>query len=133
MTALAGVRAFVRQTLGCNCPDSVFERVLCEGGVQRGGLRLERRILVGDRLLIYVLRAASPEEAQQAVHALLQSGREERERVGLNRLRLVLVSPDPMGLVGHAQRAFADCPGRDERTHLHVVGQEALGGLCGSS
>ena len=49
-------KRFVRDTLGCQCPDSVFEQIDYQ---ENTGIldkdAIVKRLLVGNRLLIYIL------------------------------------------------------------------------------
>jgi hypothetical protein len=120
MQAYPEIKRFVRETLGCSCPDDVFNQIDYQKGVE--GVA-GRKVRVADRLLIYIVtleRNSSPEES---IHAALRQGIEERDRQALNRFRLVLVTSSPEQLRSRAESAF-DCSGyRDERSHLHLVSE----------
>ena len=128
----AVVRDFVRQTLGCSCPEHVFDRIedaQCPAGP---GLPAYRRLVIGDRLLIYLVTPAEAVDAGSAASetrlaaqlpALLASGRDERNRLGLNRFRVVVASADPPPLEPVLRDVFEAFRGRggDDKLHLHVV------------
>jgi hypothetical protein len=84
---------------------------------------------VGHRLLVYVLRGTGADDALAALPGLIRLGRRERDGGGYNRLRIVLALPDPGASLGPAQQVLASAPERDDRVHLHVVGEEAARGL----
>jgi hypothetical protein len=122
--ATAALRGFVRDTLGCTCPESVFE------SVERGSLSGESgaavtRLVIGGRLLIYVV----PEEPEAArVAALADAGRRDRDGHALNRFRLVVARPAEVDS-GNAlvlDAAFRDAVDGDPKAHLHCVPAEAL-------
>jgi len=51
------LRAFVRETLGCTCPDAVFEAVERTAGIAPMSRVPFARWVIGGRLLVYLLRA----------------------------------------------------------------------------
>ena len=58
------------------------------------------------------------------------AGVAERDRRGMNRLRLVVTIKDPTpDAVAAISRAFAELPGLDDRVHLHVLPAEPLTGI----
>ena len=112
---------FVRETLGCGCPEEVVAGTVIdrsgagEPGLDVGG-RLLVRVLVGDDLggLVRTL--------PDAVLRL----RDERDRRGFNRLRVVVVH-DRLGEVAAAlDRVLAAVGPGDDRLHVHLL---APGGL----
>ena len=48
------IKRFVQETLGCSCPEEVFDKIECDTDASRIWWR---RINVGNRLLIYILDA----------------------------------------------------------------------------
>jgi len=123
------IRHFVRDTLGCTCPDSVFSRVDSRRNVQVGEAVLSHRIDVGRRLLVYVLPSDDPEQLMAGLAGLIASGRQERDRLGFNRLRVVVATWDLERLGPVARRLFDGADGRDERVHLHLVDRDAVSSL----
>jgi len=121
------VKAFVRQTLGCMCPDEVFEYIDCQHNVKLDGdLLLNSKINVGNRLLIYVIEANDPDFIKNSLSALILLGKNERDNKGFNRFRLVIVT-DKMGEIKQiAHRIFESSEHKDERVHLHVVSRDEI-------
>ena len=117
------VKTFVQGTLGCSCPEEVFDRI----AVDTGAGEVSHRIRIGGRLLVYILDAGRTADVSSAVASALQEGVRERDRDHFNRLRLVVVSPSPGGIAGTARDAFSSSPARDEKTHLHVLETRNLG------
>jgi hypothetical protein len=108
------ITTFVRERLGCGCADEVFADIAVESiGAGRC------RIAIGDRLLIELL----PDAAAADGPALLDRGRRERDRRGMNRYRLVLAGAGTAG--GVPENAAAG----DERLHLHRLPGEELRAL----
>jgi hypothetical protein len=109
------IEHFVRVTLGCRCPDEVFRSMDLERISNTDGPTVHRRLIIGNRLLIYVLDCSATESimTRAAVAALARRGVIERDALGLNRFRLVVVSSHVEGLWN------LEPP--DDRAHLHVV------------
>jgi len=118
---------FIRRTLGCRCPDEVFSSIDIRFLPAPGGNPPCVRLEVGNRLLVYVVAAGNASDLPALVARLTAAGLEDRDALGLNRLRLVLHS---MG--GHpeehrsAEEAFAQANRGDDRAHLHWVSSDAL-------
>lgn len=115
--ATSGLRAFVRDTLRCTCPESVFESVE-RGSLPDAGGEPVTRLVIGGRLLIYVAKG-KPEAAQLA--ALADAGRRDRDVNGLNRFRLVVGLPAGEGEDAALETAFRGAVRDDPKAHLHCV------------
>jgi len=114
------IRTFVRETLGCACPEEVFQYIDCQSDIQAGDIRLRARINVGNRLLIYVADVDDPKSLRSLLPQLLEIGKKERDRLGFNRFRLVLTADHTGEIAEPAAEVFRDAAG-DEKMHLHVV------------
>lgn len=112
------VRAFVREVLGCRCPEDVFENVECrENPGSSCGVPLRYKISVGGRLLIYVIEADDVRDFMEALPLVIGEGTAERDRRGFNRFRLVVASEGAEG----ARAALGRVKTPDDRVHLHAV------------
>jgi len=123
MQTCADIKRFVQETLGCSCPEDVFNHIDYQQDVE--GIA-RRKICVGDRLLIYIMTLDGSSGIQEVIHSALQQGVEERDKKGLNRFRLVLVASRPDELRRPAERAFDRSAYRDGKTHLHIVNESAV-------
>lgn len=129
MRASPELRDFIRRTLGCGCPDAVFEAV----AVRRGALARAAReeawwIEVGGRLLIAVADAEAAPGLAGRLAEVVDVGCASRDKDGFNRFRLVV--PSVPGLDADALgAAFAPLASGDDRLHLHVVAPGALPSL----
>jgi hypothetical protein len=124
--ASSPLRVFVRETLGCTCPDAVFEVVERTEELSPVSRVAFTRWVIGRRLLIYLVQPPAPAEIVGELAAL---GRQDRDSRGLNRFRLALVSaPGEMDAQG-AERAFAAVAGEDPKAHLHRVAAERCAGV----
>lgn len=115
------IKLFIRETLGCTCPDEVLERIDCRADVNLpGGIQLDYRINVGGRLLIFVLGIDRFDSIASALPLLVSAGIEDRDNAGFNRIRLVLLAENPDHLRDKGFDLFNSLP-TDEKTHLHIT------------
>ncbi len=121
MSRQDSIKDFVRNILGCTCPDKVFEEIE-DRRVAPVSSPHTRSITIGGRLLIYIWNVRDANTLRENIAALLAAGRKERDERGLNRFRAVLaVENNPSHFATEAQLYFSQFAGRDERIHLHVV------------
>lgn len=125
LTDTTAIERFVRGTLGCQCPDEVFRHLevgplaLPDGGTGR-------RLLIGDRLLIHIVATSEWPERPVPIEELAIAGRDERDRHGYNRFRLVIAMPAAAGDAAPLEQRFARALEADERAHLHVLAADLL-------
>ena len=119
------IRSFVKKTLGCTCPDDVFQHTAYEAAVDIGsGPVLDYEIKVGNRLLIYVVSVDEDHDTlRDVVSYLVRLGTEKRDVYGFNRFRLVLLAADPRSVEEQATETFYSLV-PDDRVHLHVLGDD---------
>ena len=118
MQTHAAIKHFIRETLGCSCPEEVFKKIDYQKACEDipGS-----KVNVGDRLLVYIIGLDGKPDIQDVIQSALKRGIEERDNKGLNRFRLVLVTSQPDKLHSLAEQAFNDSGYANEKTHLHVV------------
>jgi hypothetical protein len=112
--------AFVKQTLGCNCPEEVFSTLNCQSDVPCNGSVLDLKINVGNRLLIYVVTVNEPDSLVRILPALVTAGKKERDEAGFNRFRLVLAADDISNIGKAAGKIFSSL-NEDEKVYLHTL------------
>lgn len=122
----ASIERFVRDTLGCGCPDEVFEHLAVTRLPPVGGRPHIVQLQVGSRLLIHVV--APPGDAATCgwIEQLAANGRAARDRHGYNRFRLVIASPVPPASAREFADRFARASVGDDKAHLHVVDRREL-------
>ena len=120
------IKRFVQETLGCSCPEEVFNRIDYQ---EEGDGISGRKINVGGRLLIYIISMDRKTSIQGVINSALEQGVEERDKKGFNRFRLVLVASRPDELRSTAEHAFDSSGYTDEKTHLHIVNESDLESL----
>ncbi len=121
----SAIRDFVKGTLGCTCPDKVFNEIRYEANVSL--LQCQSavsRIELGDRLLIYLLVTDSPDIVAHDLPGIIRNGEEERHRRGLNRFRAVVCTSNIDAVVNLANDVFTRHTERGDKVHLHVVTRE---------
>jgi hypothetical protein len=120
MQMYPGIKHFVQEILGCSCPEEVVNKI--DYQKENDGIS-GSKVNVGDRLLIYIISMDRKSSIQGVINSALEQGVEERDKKGLNRFRLVLVSSRPDELRSLAEHAFDSSGYTDEKTHLHVVSE----------
>jgi hypothetical protein len=120
------IERFVRETLGCGCPDEVFQSIEVADASTTSGTVSFTRLVIGQRLLIHVWRPATAAALPEDVQALAAQGCAERDARGYNRYRLVIATAEPEGTIDAVAAAFTDVVGDDDRAHVHVVAASEL-------
>jgi hypothetical protein len=120
------ITRFVRGTLGCGCPDAVFDSIAIEPVAPTADGPPVLQLLIGSRLLIQLVVPPHDATAAVWVERLAAAGRAARDRHGYNRFRLVVVTPPDQELPTDLAERFGPTAGTDERAHLHLVAQDHL-------
>jgi hypothetical protein len=127
----ADVVHFVRHTLGCACPDEVFQHITINRMSPKAGLAVDGSLEVGGRLLIYVTFSQDIRLLKGDLGTIIQAGKRHRDEKGFNRFRLVILTDAPA--VQEAQKEltglFNDLAFIDERVHLHFVADMGIKAL----
>lgn len=127
MTSPERVRRFVQNTLGCGCPEEVFQSISVRRNVRLNNfIVLDHALIIGNRLLIYIAEAGTEACMEEHLPVLMRSGMAERDDKGLNRFRLVLLADHPEEVQRTAGRVFEELRGKDEKMHLHVIDRSAM-------
>jgi hypothetical protein len=102
---------------------------------------VQLRISVGGRLLIYVIDETNADQVPARLDAWVSAGLEERERRGMNRLRLAVILNDPiLGQGSEIEGALRALPvvrlptvrGEDPRIHVHCLSRADAAALWAS-
>jgi hypothetical protein len=119
---MAAIEGFVRNALGCTCPDEVFRSVRIQHpGADFAGLSPGYLIEIGGRLLVLVIETDRWEALSPPLETLVSQGRRLRDAGGFRRFRLVIATPKVTAARAALARQFAAFSDRDERLHLHVL------------
>lgn len=117
------LKHFVKKTLGCACPDEVFENIdyISDSSSDVSG------IILGNRLLLFLWKTDDPADIMANTERLLLSGKLERDRRGLNRFRLVIATDEVETIKPKSDQLFKTIHSQmDEKIHLHVVHKKNL-------
>ncbi len=115
------VTRFVREVIGCNCPDEVFRQVeIHRGSSAVKACSADCELRIGGRLLIVVTSEAGTRLAPHLAEVVAE-GKRARDELRFNRFRLVVQTQRPGEESEQLVRAFESVPDKDERTHLHVL------------
>ena len=111
-----GLIRFVREALGCGCPDEIVERTTVEETADG-----ERGLNVGGRLLVRVIASDDLDALIGDFPETVERLRDERDRRGFRRLRMVVVHPEPEIVAGVLQEMLPILAVADDRVFLHAV------------
>jgi hypothetical protein len=114
------IKTFVQKTLGCGCPEEVFQYIECRSDTALDGYLLRNRINIGNRLLVYVVEADSSDSLNKMLPVLIAAGRKERDEKGFNRLRIVLAADD-IDEVSRVATSIFNNADKDDKVHLHTI------------
>jgi hypothetical protein len=114
------IKKFAQETLGCGCPEEVFQHIECQYDIHVKDVLLRARINIGNRLLIYIAEANNTETIKSSLAHIIDIGTKERDALGFNRFRLVLAGEMIDQIKSVAERVFKDIE-RDDKIHLHII------------
>jgi len=119
------IEQFVRGTLGCRCPEGVFDSIELRQLPGTTAVQPVVQLLVGERLLIWCVRPPQ-EAATRWIEQLAVAGQAIRDRGGYNRFRLVVVGRRGTALPLGLPARFAAAVAGDDHVHLHLVTEDQL-------
>lgn len=123
------IKGFVKNTLGCGCPDKVFQKIdISELSVVAHEQQITR-IVIGDTLLIYMIPAGSSSVLVESVESLASTGKNDRDRNSYNRFRLVVSGCDDDVLRQRISACFLELFSDDRKMHIHFINQALVDGL----
>ena len=123
------LKVFVKNTLGCGCPEKVFEKIEVSKPLTEEHEKEITRIVVGDTLLIYLIRPEPSGEFVDSVESIGLAGKTDRDTNNYNRFRLVVSSFEDIAQQNKVSERFSKAFNTDERMHIHFVNQELVEGL----
>ncbi|HOK03327.1 MAG TPA: hypothetical protein PKX79_12175 [Spirochaetota bacterium] len=114
------IKNFAIDILGCGCDNSVFARIDHRKNFYLpSGITLTSRVLIGDRLLIYIVDEEDISSGD--LRAIFLDGLQERDSLNYNRLRVVILTDNIINCENRFRRIYEDFDFKDEKTHLHIV------------
>ncbi len=121
------IKKFVVTSLGCNCPEEVFKTISLEKDSQTiANVPISCKMLIGNRLLIYIVMASNVTKPEEQLRALIETARKERDGSKYNRARIVLTAEDVNTIDPAFRVLFEAIRGDDEKIHLHLVSEKAI-------
>ena len=115
------ITTFVRNVLGCGCPNEVFNKIEVAEIDFGDEVSKATRIVIGDPLLIYILRDMPVETVADNISRLLTAGKHDRDSHSYNRFRLVLPETERKEQEESVVDLFTNLVAGDEKLHLHFV------------
>jgi hypothetical protein len=116
LTVKSNATLLVRDTLGCTCPREIFDHY--QVGSHISGDIPMVQLIMGERVLVRIVDAARLNEPEKTAMELLIEGRAERDRLSLNRFRLVIIGTLPPSQA----QVLTGLPGTmDPKVHLHIL------------
>jgi len=119
------IEAFIKETLGCSCPEEVFEHIRYQPCIKLNERITVNKITIDKRLLIYLVENNNPDSIKALLPFLVDIGRNERDSFRYNRFRLVFATSRLKEVREVAETLFRTID-RDERVHLHVISKDRL-------
>lgn len=120
------LKVFVKNTLGCTCPDEVFEKIQVGKCLVDGVKKEITRIVIGDTLLIYIISRQSGIKIVNTVDLIAMAGKTDRDTNHYNRYRMVVAKLEDIEQQVRASEHFSKTYSADEKMHIHFVDQELV-------
>ena len=117
---------FVQNILGCQCAEEVFNSIELGRGSTPNGETAFAKIVIGNRLLIYIVKPMSESLMNHLIPILTEMGILERDNKGYNRFRLVLAIQYENVISDTFINDFQKAAGLDEKAHINFVSQQEL-------
>lgn len=124
MTDNKAIKEFVRNTLGCNCPEEAFQYI-----DYRTVVNIDENIVpayeinIGNRLLIFAAAIDEVDSLRTVLSKLVLAGINKRDEKKFNRFRLVLLSAAEIDIAEQASEIFNSLA-TDDKVHLHVINKD---------
>ena len=124
MTDNKAITEFVRNTLGCNCPEEVFKYIDCRSIENIDEyIAPAYEINIGNRLLIFAAVIDEVDSLRPVLSKLVRAGIKKRDESKFNRFRLVLLTAPEIDIAEQASEIFSSLAA-DDKVHLHVINKD---------
>ena len=126
ITASSEIKCFVKERLGCSCPDEVFSSIhISRHPDIFKELPVDCLLEIGGRLMVAICYPLNWHEVNESLERIIHVGVSYRDSNKLNRFRLVVPSADDEVVIA-IQRAFDSLKELDDKTHIHFVDPDVL-------
>ncbi len=126
MDTTEAIKRLVTEKLGCRCPEEVFRHIdIQHEPVVAEDLKLTKRINIGNRLLIYLLKVDDSQDINKILEKLLDTGIKDRDVNKFNRIRIVIIVDRKNDYEKYAVE-FSKL-NKDDKAHLHILGPDEIG------
>lgn len=116
------VKDFVRNVLGCGCPDEVLENINVKKDASGDGDHIGDILIdVGHRLLVLVIFRENIRGVIKNFEDIFHQGRKARDEKGYNRLRIVVATTGVTTAKKELFQIFERFRGSDDKLHLHIL------------
>ena len=127
LASVAVITRFVREVIGCDCPDEVVRHVEVRRETTAvKSCPVDYEVRIGDRLLVVVTSESVDVLSRSRLEQVISEGKRARDDGKFNRFRLVVQARNAAEDKEKLLRAFEAVSARDEKTHVHVVGQSEV-------
>ena len=127
LASVAAVTRFVREVIGCDCPDEVFRHVeVLRGSSVVKSCPADYELRIGGRLLVVVTSESVDVLSGSRLEKVISEGGQARDDGKFNRFRLVVQARNAAEDKEKLLRSFEGVSGKDEKTHVHVVGKREV-------
>ena len=127
LASVAVITKFVREVIGCDCPEEVFRHVqVRRGSTAVKSCTVDYELRVGGRLLIIVTSESVDVLSGSRLEKVISEGREARDDGKFNRFRLEVQARNAAEDKDKLLRSFEAVSAKDEKTHVHVVGKSEV-------
>ena len=133
ITATSSIKDFIKDQLGCGCPDQVFLSIrITQQPGYFDGLPVESLLEVGGRLLVAIGKQCDWRGLSNNLEKIIHTGISFRDDNGFNRFRLVIPTEDEETR-RIIQRDYDSLTRKDDKTHIHFVAPSELPGELDAS
>ncbi len=127
MNQKESIKSFVQNSLGCKCPEEVFNSIELKSGIlSLDNEPYSEKIVIGSRLLIYISKLNGEASISIYLPKMIEMGIKERDHSGLNRFRAVVATQNPQVLKPIAEKIFKQLNIHDDKVHLHIIDLESI-------
>jgi hypothetical protein len=121
------IHHLIREILGCTCPEEVFDHIIIDTIPDISGISGDFvQIIMGNRLLVVIWFPVEYQQLPEHLPTLMQAGQTQRDRMQLNRFRLVIGTDFVEEIKKQLRLISPLIDSWDEKCHLHVVEREEI-------